>query len=147
MGRDGLIISLREAGFFTSGSAIPKPEAMSTLREIAASLNHTEYDVRIEGHTDNVAIHTAQFDSNWELSTARATHVARMLLDLKALPPDRVSAAGYGEFHPNASNDTEEGRAENRRVDLVVLPRVMFDFSAHDQTKQSGQWRRITDDH
>jgi chemotaxis protein MotB len=147
LGRDGLIISLREAGFFTSGSAIPKPEAMSTLREIAASLSRSEYDVRVEGHTDNVAIHTAQFDSNWELSTARATHVARLLLDLNALPPDRVSVAGYGEFHPNASNDTEEGRAENRRVDLVVLPRTLIDFSARDLTHSSGQWRKITDDH
>ena len=80
MGRDGLVISLREAGFFDSGSATPHPEAIPTLRQIAASLAGTAYDLRIEGHTDNVPIHTAQFDSNWELSTARAVSIARLLL-------------------------------------------------------------------
>ena len=72
IGRDGLVISLREAGFFDSGSATPKPEA-PTLRTIATRLGATPYDLRIEGHTDNVPIHTAKFDSNWELSSARAT--------------------------------------------------------------------------
>ena len=130
MGRDGLVISLREAGFFASGSATPKPQTLDTLRQIAASLSHTPYDLRIEGHTDNVPIHNAEFDSNWELSTARATSIARILLDLKAIPADRLSAAGYAEFHPVATNDTAEGRAENRRVDLVVLPRTKINFSA-----------------
>ena len=86
MGRDGLVISLREAGFFDSGSATPKPETMPTLRQIAASLGRTPYDLRIEGHTDNIPIHTAEFDSNWELSSARATRIARLFLDLKAMP-------------------------------------------------------------
>jgi hypothetical protein len=72
MGRDGLVISLREAGFFNSGSATPKPETLPTLRQIAASLGRTPYDLRIEGHTDNIPIHNADFDSNWELSAARA---------------------------------------------------------------------------
>ena len=130
MGRDGLVISLREAGFFNSGSATPQPETLPTLRQIAASLGRTPYDLRIEGHTDNIPIHTAEFDSNWELSSARATRIARLFLDLKAIPPDRLSAAGYAEFHPVASNDTAEGRAENRRVDLVVLPRTKIDLSA-----------------
>ena len=78
MGRDGLVISLREAGFFASGSATPQPQTIDTLRQIAASLSHTPYDLRIEGHTDNVPIHNAEFDSNWELSTARATSIARI---------------------------------------------------------------------
>jgi len=86
--------------------------------------------VRIEGHTDNVPIHDAQFDSNWELSSARATRIARLILDMKAIPPDRISAAGYAEYHPVATNDTPEGRAENRRVDLVVMPRVKINFAA-----------------
>ena len=81
MGRDGLVISLREAGFFDSGSAAPKPEALPTLRQIAASLGTLPYDMRIEGHTDNVPIHTAEFDSNWELSSARATRIARLFLE------------------------------------------------------------------
>jgi chemotaxis protein MotB len=146
MGRDGLVISLREAGFFSSGSATPRPETLPTLQQIAASLGRTPYDLRIEGHTDNVPIHTAEFDSNWELSAARATRIARILLDLKAIPPDRLSAAGYAEYHPVASNDTEGGRAENRRVDLVVLPRTKIDLSAPGAAHPSGAWRKITDD-
>jgi chemotaxis protein MotB len=146
MGRDGLVISLREAGFFGSGSATPKPEALPTLRQIAASLSHSPYDLRIEGHTDNMPIHTAEFDSNWELSSARATHIARIFIDLKAIPPERLSAAGYAEFHPVASNDTAEGRSENRRVDLVVLPRTKIDLSAPGSDVPAGPWRKITDD-
>jgi chemotaxis protein MotB len=145
MGRDGLIISLREAGFFDSGSAIPKPETLPTLRQIAASLGRTPYDVRIEGHTDNIPIHTAEFDSNWELSSARATRIARLFLDLKAISPERISAAGYAEFHPVAANDTAEGRAQNRRVDLVVLPRSSIDLSTPAIVHSDGQWRKITD--
>jgi chemotaxis protein MotB len=146
MGRDGLVISLREAGFFNSGSATPKPQTLPTLRQIAASLSHTPYDLRIEGHTDNIPIHTAEFDSNWELSSARATRIARLFLDLKAMPPERISAAGYAEFHPVASNDTTEGRSRNRRVDLVVLPRTRIDFSAPEPAHATGAWRKITDD-
>jgi len=138
MGRDGLVISLREAGFFDSGSAVPKPEAMPTLRQIAARLGATPYDLRIEGHTDNVPIHNAEFDSNWELSAARATHIARLFLEMKAIPPDRISAAGYAEFHPVASNSTAVGRAANRRVDLVVLPRTKINFAAQSGTAPSG---------
>jgi chemotaxis protein MotB len=145
MGRDGLVISLREAGFFASGSATPMPETLATLRRIAASLARTPYDLRVEGHTDNVPIHTAEFDSNWELSTARATRIARVLLDLRAMPPERISAAGYAEFHPVASNDSAPGRAENRRVDLVVSPRTKFDFSTPAVADPSGPWRKITD--
>jgi chemotaxis protein MotB len=130
MGRDGLIISLREAGFFDSGSAVPKPETLPTLRKIAASLGRTSYDLRIEGHTDNIPIHTAEFDSNWELSAARAIS---------------ISAAGYAEFHPVASDDTAEGRAENRRVDLVVLPRSKINFAAPEAAHSTGRWSKITD--
>jgi chemotaxis protein MotB len=145
MGRDGLIISLREAGFFASGSAMPKPEALPVLRKVAESLGRMPYDLRIEGHTDNVPIHTAQFDSNWELSTARATSIARLFLYLKAIPPERLSAAGYAEFHPMESNDTPEGRAVNRRVDIVVLPRTKINFAGMNAQPASGAWRRITD--
>jgi chemotaxis protein MotB len=146
MGRDGLVISLREAGFFSSGSAAPKPESLPALRQIAASLGHTPYDLRIEGHTDNIPIHTAEFDSNWELSSARATRIARFFIDLKAISPERISAAGYAEFHPVAGNDTANGRAENRRVDLVVLPRTRINLSAPQSAHPTGVWRKITDD-
>ena len=146
MGRDGLVISLREAGFFDSGSSAPRSEALPTLREIASSLSRSPYDLRVEGHTDNVPIHTEAFDSNWELSSARATRIARLFLILRAIPADRLSAAGYAEFHPVASNATAEGRALNRRVDLVVMPRTRLNFSLPAQAHATGQWRRITDD-
>ena len=145
MGRDGLVISLREAGFFESGSAVPKPEALPTLRLIAAKLGPSPYDLRIEGHTDNVPIHNELFDSNWELSTARATHIARLFLEMNAIPADRLSAAGYAEFHPVASNDTPEGRGENRRVDLVVMPRTKVNFATATNGDPSGPWRKVTD--
>jgi chemotaxis protein MotB len=146
MGRDGLVISLREAGFFASGSATPQSQTLATLSQIAGALRPTPYDLRIEGHTDNIPIHNGNFDSNWELSTSRATSIARLLLELKAMPADRLSAAGYAEFHPVAGNDTPEGRAQNRRVDLVVLPRSNIDFSKPDSPQPDGAWRRITDD-
>jgi chemotaxis protein MotB len=148
LGRDGLVISLREAGFFDTASATPRPETLPTLRQIAASLSQSPYDLRVEGHTDNVPIHNAEFDSNWELSSARATRIARMLLDLKAIPPDRLSAAGYAEFHPVADNATAEGRAKNRRVDLVVMPRARLDLAGAAPSQPGSTpagWRRIDD--
>lgn len=124
IGRDGLIISLREAGFYDSGSAAPHPSSMATLRQIAGVLVLTPYDVRVEGHTDNVPIHTPQFASNWELSTARATTLAKLFIEDEHCAPERLSAAGYAEFHPVSDNNTAEGRGENRRVDIILLPRL-----------------------
>lgn len=146
MGRDGLVISLREAGFFASGSSVPQPQTLETLRQIAASLRHSPYDLRIEGHTDNIPIHNAEFSSNWELSTARATSIARILLALKAIPAVRLSAAGFAEFHPVASNDTAEGRAQKRRVDLFVMPRTKINFAEPDPPRPTATWRKVTDD-
>jgi chemotaxis protein MotB len=144
MGRDGLVISLREAGFFNSGSALPRPDAISALHRIAASLQGSPYDLRVEGHTDNLPIHTAQFASNWELSSARASSIARILLAIGAMPAQRLSAAGYAEFHPVDTNDTAQGRANNRRVDLIILPRTAVNFTA-PRSITTGPWRRITD--
>jgi chemotaxis protein MotB len=143
MRRDGLVISLREAGFFDSGSANPRLDTLSTLHRIGDSLSRTPYDVRIEGHTDDVPIHNFEFDSNWELSAARATHIARLFLEMDAVAPRRLSAAGYAEFHPVASNDTAEGRAENRRVDLIVMPRSNLDLSAFRTQHSVEGWKRI----
>ena len=124
LGHDGLVISLRESGFFDSGSDLPHPQAKATLDRVAAIIAATPYDVRIEGHTDKVPIHTAQFASNWELSTARATELAKIFIVDYNLAPARLSAAGYAEYHPVASNDTPDGRSQNRRVDIIVLPRI-----------------------
>ncbi len=123
IGRDGLVISLREAGFYDSGSAIVHPSSLPILNKIARALASSPYDIRTEGHTDNVPIHTEQFDSNWELSTTRATRLTRIFLD-DGFASYRLSASGYGEFHPVASNNTPEGRSQNRRVDIIVLPRT-----------------------
>jgi chemotaxis protein MotB len=124
LGRDGLVISLRESGFYDSGSAIPHPQSKPIIEKVAATIGATPYDIRIEGHTDNVPIHTAQFDSNWELSTARATELAKLFIVNYHFSPARLSAAGFAEYHPVAGNETPEGRSQNRRVDIIVLPKI-----------------------
>jgi len=125
MDADGLIISLREIGFFDSGSAQIKPQAVGAVHRIAEFLQNRNCWLRIEGHTDNVPIHTASFASNWELSTARATALVKMLIEGEGFPPERLSAAGYGEFHPVAENSSTAGQQMNRRVDIVVLPQPL----------------------
>lgn len=122
--RDGLIISLREIGFYDSGSADLRPSSEEAVRRIAKVLKTQANNVRIEGHTDNVPIHNAHFASNWELSTARATEMIRLFITHYDFPATRLSAAGYAEYHPVASNETAEGRGQNRRVDIVVLASV-----------------------
>jgi chemotaxis protein MotB len=117
----GLVISLGEGGFFDSGSDQLKPEGRALLDSLAESLLAASNQVRVEGHTDTVPIRTARFPSNWELSTARATTIVSYLVSRFGFSPEKLSAAGYGEFRPIASNDTDEGRARNRRVDVVVL--------------------------
>jgi chemotaxis protein MotB len=116
---DGLVISLHDAGFFASGSADVSPASMHTLTTIVEALPNRP--LRIEGHTDNVPIHTQQFATNWELSTSRASAIARFMIDRHIIDANKLSAAGYAEFHPVASNDTEDGRTQNRRVDIIVL--------------------------
>jgi chemotaxis protein MotB len=118
---DGLVISLREVGFFESGSGQMKQESEPAFDRIADLLRKRNCRLRIEGHTDNLPIHTPQFSSNWELSTARATEIIRVLIVRDGFDPRRLSAAGYGEFHPLVSNSTREGRSVNRRVDIVIL--------------------------
>jgi chemotaxis protein MotB len=118
---EGLVISLREFGFFDSGSANLKPSALPALGRIAAILSARKCEIRIEGHTDNIPIHTAQMASNWELSTARSTELVRLLVQRYNFTPERLSAAGYAEYHPIADNNTPQGRAQNRRVDIVIL--------------------------
>jgi chemotaxis protein MotB len=123
MDADGLVVSLREIGFFDSGSASIKPGAEGAFDRVAGILREHPYPIRVEGHTDNIPIHTAQFASNWELSTARATELVKSLIEDHGIPADRLSAAGYAEFHPVASNDNAKGRQLNRRVDVVILRR------------------------
>jgi len=137
---EGLVISLREFGFFNSGSAGLRPSAMPVLDRIASILSIRTCRLRIEGHTDNLPIHTARMASNWELSTARSTELARLLIVRYSFAPQRLSAAGYAEYHPIASNQTAQGRAQNRRVDLVILSEhvVRADTALETSSKPSA---------
>jgi chemotaxis protein MotB len=119
--KEGLIISLREVGFYESGSSTIRLSARDAIDRLAAVLKSRTESLRIEGHTDNVPIHNAHFASNWELSTDRASELIKLLILKYAFDPKRLSAAGYAEYHPVDNNDTPEGRAHNRRVDIVVL--------------------------
>lgn len=123
-GREGLVVSLREVGFFDSGSAGVKARSLPAFSRMAELLAQRQFSIRIEGHTDDVPIHNSQFGSNWELSTARATEIVQLLITNYHIPPHQLSAAGYAEYHPVASNDTNEGRAQNRRVDIVIVGRT-----------------------
>lgn len=115
---DGTTISLSDAGLFASGSADLSPAATLLLRKIASSLPDRE--LRVEGHTDDQPIHSDRFRSNFELSTARAAAVAEALMHAGRVAPSHFTLAGYGEFRPVTANSTAEGRAKNRRVDIVV---------------------------
>lgn len=120
---DGLIISLREIGFFETGSAEIRGDSLPAFGRIATLLSRHSCRIRIEGHTDNVPIHNSRFTDNWELSTARSTKLVRLLITKYGYASERLSAAGYAEYHPVASNDSPDTRAQNRRVDIVVLGR------------------------
>lgn len=122
----GLVITVVGDVLFDSGKATIKPEAENILNKVSKVLkeNVPQLNVGIEGHTDNEPIMHSGWKSNWELSTARALSVLHYLVDNQGMSPERVSAIGYGEYRPVASNDTKEGRQLNRRVEIVVMPAV-----------------------
>jgi chemotaxis protein MotB len=120
----GIILSLPVEATFSTGSADVHAEAQELIGRIASTVRPLGNAIRIEGHTDDVPIRTARYGSNWELSTARASAVVAFLIGTAGLEPARLSAAGYGEFHPRAPNDSGANRARNRRVDIVVLNTV-----------------------
>jgi|HubBroStandDraft_6_1064221.scaffolds.fasta_scaffold124277_2 chemotaxis protein MotB len=121
---EGLVVSLREVGFFNTGDATLLTGGQNTLTRIAKVLNAQGFHIRVEGHTDDRPIHNGHFKSNWELSTARATEVVSLLIEKHGFDPSQISAAGYSQYRPITSNDTEEGRQTNRRVDVVVVART-----------------------
>ncbi len=136
--REGLIVSLREVGFYVSGSATLRASAEGAIDRLAAVLKARTESLRIEGHTDNVPIHNAHFASNWELSTARASDLVDVFIQRYGFDPTRMSAAGYAEFHPVASNASAAGRARNRRVDIVILnPQPPDQYDAPFNSDQS----------
>jgi chemotaxis protein MotB len=117
---DRLVIRMKSAILFKEAQASLTPQAEKVLSGLVPVLARAPSMLRVEGHTDDVPIRSAQFPSNWELSTARAISVIRFLEDL-GIDRARLSVAGYGEFHPIAPNDSSERRALNRRVEIVVL--------------------------
>ena len=134
--RRGVVISIKEAGFFDSGSAHMKKESVETLTAIAGTLNKYANTFRVEGHTDNVPIRSAEFRSNWELSAIRATAVVHFLTESAGFEPESLSAVGYGEYRSLSGNDSVDGRARNRRVDIVLLAPEAEVGEA--KTKESG---------
>jgi len=117
----GLIISMREKAFFASGDSAIAPDSLPILAKIAAVVQALPNPVRLEGHTDARPIHNSRFHSNWELSTARSIAMLELMRDRFQISQSRMAVAGYAENSPADTNDTEEGRAHNRRVDLVLL--------------------------
>ena len=117
----GLVVSLRQATFFPSGTDSIDPKTLSSVEKIANTLRELPNPIRLEGHTDSVPIHTARFRSNWDLSAARSIAMMEVLSDRFGISRQRLAIAGYADTAPVESNETEEGRAHNRRVDMVIL--------------------------
>jgi chemotaxis protein MotB len=117
----GLVISLREAAFFPSGDDTILPSANRSLEKIAAVIEKLPNAVRLEGHTDAVPIHNSRFHSNWELSAARGIAMLELFSSRYGIPSQRLCIAGYSDTMPVESNDSPEGRAHNRRVDVVIV--------------------------
>jgi chemotaxis protein MotB len=116
----GIVISLTEAGFFAPADDSLREDAISLLKALSDSLRDSPAAIRLEGHTDSLRISNNRFRSNWELSAARATSVLFRLGE-NGIPAERMSVAGFADSRPIADNATAEGRAANRRVDLVIL--------------------------
>jgi chemotaxis protein MotB len=117
----GLVVSLKQATYFPSGGDTIAPETLGSIEKIAAAIEGLPNVVRLEGHTDSVPIHTDRFRSNWELSAARSIAMLELLSTKYEIPRERLAIAGYADTVPIAPNDTEENRALNRRVDIVIL--------------------------
>ena len=119
---EGLVLQVSDSALFDRGVAEISPKAFPFLDMIADIISKSTHNVRVEGHTDNLPIHTAKSPSNWDLSTTRAVNVLRYLINKGKCSPKRLSAAGFGEFQPIFPNDTAEHRAKNRRVEFVFVP-------------------------
>ncbi len=117
----GLTISFQQAALFPSGTDAIAPDSYPSLQKIARAMKQIPNPARLEGHTDSLPIHTSRFRSNWDLSAARSIALLEMFTDQFAVPSERLSIAGYADTAPIAANDTEQGRARNRRVDIVIL--------------------------
>jgi chemotaxis protein MotB len=120
----GLVVSLPQATYFPSGEDTVAAETYASIGKVAGVVRKLPNPVRVEGHTDSIPIHNPRFHSNWELSAARSIAIVELLAARFDIPRERLAIAGYGEYAPIDSNQTPEGRAHNRRVDLVILNRT-----------------------
>jgi chemotaxis protein MotB len=133
--KDGNVyVSMQEKLLFKSGSDVVDPKGKEALGKLAMVLNNTkDINVLIEGHTDNVPIKTNKYKDNWDLSTARATSIVRVLTKDNSFDPIRITAAGKGSFHPVQPNETVEGRASNRRTEVILSPDLKELYKILDQ--------------
>jgi chemotaxis protein MotB len=123
----GLVISLKEAAFFETGDDTVTRTSLTSIDKVAAVIVRLPNPVRLEGHTDSIPIHNTRFRSNWELSAARSIAMMELLAERCRVPRDRMAIAGYADTAPIESNDTADGRAHNRRVDIVILTQLGLD--------------------
>lgn len=123
----GLVVTFVSEVLFNSGKADLKEDSLEKLNKVVTVLKTTVSDlnVGVEGHTDNDPIKHSGWKSNWELSTGRALSVLHYLVENQGINPDRLSATGYGEYHPVAANDSKENKQKNRRVEIVILPKTV----------------------
>jgi len=119
--KDGIVISLQGNLLFFTGRADIRPEAFDVLDQVALLVRDLPNVLRVEGHTDDLPTNTVAYPTNWELSVARATAIARYLIDYGGIAPSRIQVVGYGPYRPIADNATAEGRAKNRRADIVII--------------------------
>jgi chemotaxis protein MotB len=136
--RDRLTINMVDRVLFDSGQAQVKPAGIKVLKQVGDVLGKiTDKQIRIEGHTDNVPISSKlqdRFKTNWELSASRATTVVRYLIDQGGVDRQYLSAVGYADTHPLASNDSEEGRSSNRRIEIVLYPKDLKEIAGQVET-------------
>lgn len=142
-----LTVNILDRILFDSGESTLKPEGEEILRKIASVLSQfPDRQVHVIGHTDNVPIRASarhRYPSNWELSTARATAAVRFLTEQAGVDPRRIGAVGYGEFRPVADNSTPEGRAQNRRIEVVVLPEELGRLNHAQPSSRSSDAKEI----
>lgn len=120
MDERGVTVHIQEELLFPSGGVELKGTSLVTLDSLAHVFKRLPNDIRIEGHTDNIPINTPRFPSNWHLSVNRAMNTGYYLIDHHRMNPDKIAVVGYGDMRPLVSNDTEKGRGQNRRVDIVI---------------------------
>jgi chemotaxis protein MotB len=121
----GVTVHIMDELLFSSGSAVLKPGALTLLEDLSGVLRQIPHDIRVEGHTDNVPIQTPVFPSNWHLSVARAVNAAHFMVQRCNIAPERVSVVGYSEYRPLLPNISDDNRAKNRRVDIVIVTNVI----------------------